>query len=71
MLFRSIWDNLATLHRGGEYDDTQYRRDMRRTTVRAPGADAAPDHYTAMFAAAGDTPFSPSDAMKERVLVKA
>jgi alpha-ketoglutarate-dependent 2,4-dichlorophenoxyacetate dioxygenase len=29
-----IWDNLCTMHRGGEYDETRYRRDMRRTTVR-------------------------------------
>lgn len=29
-----IWDNLCTMHRGGEYDYTTYKRDMRRTTVR-------------------------------------
>ncbi len=29
-----IWDNLASMHRGGEYDSKTYRRDMRRTTVR-------------------------------------
>lgn len=29
-----IWDNLCTMHRGGEYDYTAHRRDMRRTTVR-------------------------------------
>jgi alpha-ketoglutarate-dependent 2,4-dichlorophenoxyacetate dioxygenase len=29
-----IWDNLASMHRGGEYDSKKYRRDMRRTTVR-------------------------------------
>lgn len=65
----TIWDNLCSLHRGGEYDDTLYRRDMRRTTVRDPLAPpAAIDHFTKMFSAAGDTPFSPGDAMKERVL---
>lgn len=64
----SVWDNLATLHRGGEYDDTQFRRDMRRTTVREPGKVASADHYSAMFDAAQDTPFSPSDEMKQRVL---
>lgn len=29
-----IWDNRCTMHRGGDYDDRNYRRDMRRTTVR-------------------------------------
>jgi alpha-ketoglutarate-dependent 2,4-dichlorophenoxyacetate dioxygenase len=66
----SIWDNLCTLHRGGEYDDTQYRRDMRRTTVREPGAEASLDHYTTMFDVAKDTPFSPSKELEERVLAK-
>ena len=32
----SIWDNLASLHRGGDYDDVNHRRDMRRTTVKSP-----------------------------------
>jgi len=29
-----IWDNLCTLHRATEFDDRQFRRDMRRTTCR-------------------------------------
>ena len=29
-----IWDNLCSMHRGGDYDYASYRRDMRRTTVR-------------------------------------
>jgi alpha-ketoglutarate-dependent 2,4-dichlorophenoxyacetate dioxygenase len=29
-----IWDNLTTLHRATPFDDTRYRRDMRRTTCR-------------------------------------
>jgi len=29
-----IWDNRCSMHRGGDYDDRNYRRDMRRTTVR-------------------------------------
>ena len=65
----TIWDNLCTLHRGGEYDDAEFRRDMRRTTVRDPAAgEAELDHFTRMFSAAGDTPFSPAQATRERVL---
>jgi alpha-ketoglutarate-dependent 2,4-dichlorophenoxyacetate dioxygenase len=29
-----IWDNLCSMHRGGDYDYARYKRDMRRTTVR-------------------------------------
>lgn len=29
-----IWDNLCSMHKGGEYDYAKYKRDMRRTTVR-------------------------------------
>jgi alpha-ketoglutarate-dependent 2,4-dichlorophenoxyacetate dioxygenase len=29
-----VWDNRCTLHRARPYDDTRYRRDMRRTTVQ-------------------------------------
>jgi alpha-ketoglutarate-dependent 2,4-dichlorophenoxyacetate dioxygenase len=28
-----IWDNRCTMHRATPFEDTQYRRDMRRTTV--------------------------------------
>jgi alpha-ketoglutarate-dependent 2,4-dichlorophenoxyacetate dioxygenase len=28
-----IWDNLATMHRGLAYDDTRYRRELRRVTT--------------------------------------
>ncbi len=28
------WDNLCTMHRGSDFEDTVYRRDMRRTTIR-------------------------------------
>ena len=63
----TIWDNLCTMHRGGEYQ-SEYRRDMRRTTVRAAGEpDAALDHYTKLFTDAGDTPFTPSEKTKERI----
>ena len=33
-----IWDNRSTMHRGLEFDDLRYKRNMRRTTVR----DSAP-----------------------------
>ena len=29
-----LWDNLASMHRGGAYDDLKDRRDLRRTTIR-------------------------------------
>ena len=29
-----IWDNLCSMHRGGDFDYGRYKRDMRRTTVR-------------------------------------
>jgi alpha-ketoglutarate-dependent 2,4-dichlorophenoxyacetate dioxygenase len=29
-----IWDNRCTMHRGTRYEDTRYRRDMRRATTR-------------------------------------
>jgi alpha-ketoglutarate-dependent 2,4-dichlorophenoxyacetate dioxygenase len=28
-----IWDNRCTMHRATQFEDTLYRRDMRRTTV--------------------------------------
>lgn len=28
-----MWDNRCTLHRGTDYDDLRYVRDMRRVTV--------------------------------------
>jgi alpha-ketoglutarate-dependent 2,4-dichlorophenoxyacetate dioxygenase len=34
-----MWDNQATMHRGRSYDDLQYPRDLRRTTLTA-GAPA-------------------------------
>lgn len=47
-----IWDNLATMHRGGDFDIFNERRDMRRTTVREGAApDVADDPFTEYFAA--------------------
>jgi alpha-ketoglutarate-dependent 2,4-dichlorophenoxyacetate dioxygenase len=50
----AIWDNLCSMHRGGEYDAVRYRRDMRRTTVREGGAAAVSDeHFTELFKGTG------------------
>ncbi len=50
-----IWDNLCSMHRGGEYDYTNEKRDMRRTTVREGTEpflmETGDDPYTALFAA--------------------
>ena len=50
-----IWDNLCSMHRGGEYDYRNEKRDMRRTTVREGTEphtmDSGDDPYTALFAA--------------------
>ncbi|HTU11560.1 MAG TPA: TauD/TfdA family dioxygenase [Allosphingosinicella sp.] len=44
------WDNLCSMHRGGEFDDERQRRDMRRTTVReGPAPDVPDDPYAEMF----------------------
>ncbi|MFM9888417.1 MAG: TauD/TfdA dioxygenase family protein [Burkholderiales bacterium] len=34
-----IWDNLCTMHRATEFDDTTIRRDVRRTTCREAEVD--------------------------------
>jgi alpha-ketoglutarate-dependent 2,4-dichlorophenoxyacetate dioxygenase len=39
----TIWDNLCSMHRGGEFDETKHRRDMRRTTIREGAAPLTPD----------------------------
>lgn len=45
-----IWDNLASMHRGGDYDVHAYRRDMRRTTIREGARpDVADDPFTEYF----------------------
>jgi alpha-ketoglutarate-dependent 2,4-dichlorophenoxyacetate dioxygenase len=36
----AIWDNRCTMHRGTPYEDTRYRRDMRRATTREMAASA-------------------------------
>ena len=55
----AIWDNLCSMHRGGDYDEFKYRRDMRRTTIREGGAPAQPDDpFTKLFNASGVTAFN-------------
>jgi alpha-ketoglutarate-dependent 2,4-dichlorophenoxyacetate dioxygenase len=48
-----IWDNLCTMHRGGEYDYNAHKRDMRRTTVREGTEphlmETGDDPYTELF----------------------
>jgi alpha-ketoglutarate-dependent 2,4-dichlorophenoxyacetate dioxygenase len=31
-----IWDNRCTMHRGTEFDDLRWKRDMQRATVSEP-----------------------------------
>ena len=38
-----VWSNLATLHRGGGFDEMKHKRNMRRTTIRAGAAPPADD----------------------------
>ncbi len=57
----AIWDNLSTLHRGGEYDAVNHRRDMRRTTVREGNPPAVGDDpFTDLFNASGVTAYNAS-----------
>lgn len=62
-----IWDNLCSMHRGGEFDDLRYRRDMRRTTIREGAAPERPDDpFTELFAASGVTAFGGRPAAPAR-----
>ena len=61
----SIWDNLCAYHRAGDFDDTKYRRDMRRTTIREPGVDASDDHFTTMFSKAMRSGYQAGDLERE------
>lgn len=47
-----IWDNLCSMHRGGEYAYDTYKRDMRRTTVREgtePHTKDLDDQFSVLF----------------------
>lgn len=39
-----IWDNMCTMHRATPFDDTMYRRDVRRTTCRERTAQTGSLH---------------------------
>jgi alpha-ketoglutarate-dependent 2,4-dichlorophenoxyacetate dioxygenase len=53
-----IWDNLCSMHRGGEFDELNHRRDMRRTSVREAGAIAGlDDQFTDLYVKAAISPF--------------
>jgi alpha-ketoglutarate-dependent 2,4-dichlorophenoxyacetate dioxygenase len=49
-----IWDNLCSMHRGGEFNYSNEKRDMRRTTVREGTEphtmDTGDDPFTELFA---------------------
>jgi len=49
-----IWDNLCSMHRGGDFDYANEKRDMRRTTVREGTEphtmESGDDPYTELFA---------------------
>jgi alpha-ketoglutarate-dependent 2,4-dichlorophenoxyacetate dioxygenase len=48
-----IWDNLCSMHKGGEFDYSNEKRDMRRTTVREgtePHTMDLDDPFTKLFA---------------------
>ena len=34
-----IWDNLCSMHKGGDFDYARYKRDMRRTTINEYGEE--------------------------------
>ena len=53
-----IWDNLCSMHRGGDFDDLNHRRDMRRTTVREGAPPEQPDDpFGELFKASGVSAF--------------
>ncbi len=55
-----IWDNLCSMHRGGEFDEANHRRDMRRTTIREGAPPETPDDpFTDLFKASGVSAFTP------------
>ena len=46
------------MHRGGEFDELNHRRDMRRTSVREAGATAGlDDQFTDLYVKAAISPF--------------
>lgn len=55
----TIWDNLCTMHRGGDFEETAYRRDMRRTTIREGSPPEQPDDpFTELFTSSGPSAYT-------------
>lgn len=54
-----IWDNLCSMHRGGDFDYSAHKRDMRRTTVRegteAHQMETGDDPFAELFGRAPKT----------------
>jgi alpha-ketoglutarate-dependent 2,4-dichlorophenoxyacetate dioxygenase len=62
-----IWDNLCSMHRGGDFEDLKYRRDMRRTTIREGDAPVkADDPFSDLFKVSGPSAFSASPTTRAR-----
>ena len=58
-----IWDNLCSMHRGGDFDELNHRRDMRRTTVREGAPPEQPDDpFGELFQASGRTAYTTAPA---------
>src|SRR3569833_876543 len=56
----TIWDNLCSFHRAGDFDEAAHRRDMRRTTLRDPQSPGAPgDVVQDMYRPAAETAAAP------------
>ncbi|MGH6989746.1 MAG: TauD/TfdA dioxygenase family protein, partial [Stellaceae bacterium] len=62
----TIWDNLCSMHRGGDYDVVHHRRDMRRTTVRAAaaGENFSADPFSDLFRTPGSSAYNSAAASR-------
>ena len=62
-----IWDNLCSMHRGGDFEDLKYRRDMRRTTIREGDAPVkSDDPFSDLFKVSGPSAFKASPTAPAR-----
>jgi alpha-ketoglutarate-dependent 2,4-dichlorophenoxyacetate dioxygenase len=60
-----MWDNRCTMHRGTDYDDLRWVRDMRRTTV-SDIANTLEQEGIPLPAASGQTPDARRQTVAER-----